>query len=101
MARRAHSKVTRFPGGSHLTLISHPDAVTSVIGSAICSRTIGGSVHDHARFPSPMTSTAPGSDPIVKNRYPKVNQAPGTTIHQGRSAFLCEPVTRHGLTDNP
>ncbi|MFC6083081.1 alpha/beta hydrolase [Sphaerisporangium aureirubrum] len=37
MARRAHSKVTRFQGGSHLTLISHPDAVTSVIESAICS----------------------------------------------------------------
>ncbi|MEV4171286.1 alpha/beta hydrolase [Nonomuraea sp. NPDC049709] len=37
MARRAHSTITRFEGGSHLTLISHPDAVTSVIGSAICS----------------------------------------------------------------
>ncbi|MEU3186310.1 alpha/beta hydrolase [Streptomyces sp. NPDC006923] len=37
MARRAHSKVTKFQGGSHLTLISHPDAVSSVIGSAICS----------------------------------------------------------------
>jgi len=37
MAHRAHSKVTEFRGGSHLTLISHPDAVTSVIGSAICS----------------------------------------------------------------
>ncbi|SDJ40962.1 alpha/beta hydrolase [Nonomuraea jiangxiensis] len=37
MARRAHSKVTRFEGGSHLTLISHPDAVTSVIASAVCS----------------------------------------------------------------
>ncbi|MEV0386409.1 alpha/beta hydrolase [Nonomuraea sp. NPDC050643] len=37
MARRAHAKITRFEGGSHLTLISHPDAVTSVIGSAICS----------------------------------------------------------------
>ncbi|GAB3980737.1 alpha/beta hydrolase [Actinoallomurus acanthiterrae] len=37
MARRAHSKITEFHGGSHLTLISHPDAVTSVIGSAICS----------------------------------------------------------------
>ncbi|MGJ6968989.1 alpha/beta hydrolase [Streptosporangium sp. G11] len=37
MARRARSKVTEFPGGSHLTLISHPDAVTAVIGSAICS----------------------------------------------------------------
>ncbi|MEV4531745.1 alpha/beta hydrolase [Streptosporangium sp. NPDC049304] len=37
MAHRAHSKVTEFPGGSHLTLVSHPDAVTAVIGSAICS----------------------------------------------------------------
>ncbi|MFB4278661.1 alpha/beta fold hydrolase [Nonomuraea sp. MTCD27] len=37
MARRAHSTITRFEGGSHLTLISHPDAVTSVIGSAICA----------------------------------------------------------------
>ncbi|GAA4194699.1 alpha/beta hydrolase [Streptosporangium oxazolinicum] len=37
MARRARSKVTEFPGGSHLTLVSNPDAVTEVIGSAICS----------------------------------------------------------------
>ncbi|MEU4540138.1 alpha/beta hydrolase [Streptosporangium sp. NPDC023825] len=37
MAHRARSKVTEFPGGSHLTLVSHPDAVTTVIGSAICS----------------------------------------------------------------
>ena len=37
MAHRAHSKITEFHGGSHLTLISHPDAVMSVIGSAICS----------------------------------------------------------------
>ena len=34
MAERAHSQVTLFPGGSHLTLISHPDAVTAVIESA-------------------------------------------------------------------
>ena len=39
MAARAHSQVTVFDGGSHLTLISHPDAVTAVIMSAI------GSVH--------------------------------------------------------
>ncbi len=31
MAARAHSTVTDFTGGSHLTLISHPDAVTAVI----------------------------------------------------------------------
>ncbi len=31
MAARAHSRVTEFDGGSHLTLISHPDAVTAVI----------------------------------------------------------------------
>ncbi|MET8002744.1 alpha/beta hydrolase [Nonomuraea glycinis] len=37
MADRAGAKVTTFQGGSHLTLISHPDAVTAVIGSAICS----------------------------------------------------------------
>ena len=37
MARRAHSDVTVFRGGSHLTLISHPAAVTKVIASAICS----------------------------------------------------------------
>jgi pimeloyl-ACP methyl ester carboxylesterase len=37
MARRAHSHVTMFHGGSHLTLISHPNAVTGVIASAICS----------------------------------------------------------------
>ena len=35
MARRAHSRVTIFPGGSHLTLISHPDAVADVIRAAI------------------------------------------------------------------
>ena len=37
MARRAHSHVTVFHGGSHLTLVSHPAAVTAVIASAICS----------------------------------------------------------------
>lgn len=37
MAHRAHSHITIFHGGSHLTLISHPDAVTAVIASAICS----------------------------------------------------------------
>jgi pimeloyl-ACP methyl ester carboxylesterase len=37
MAERAHSQVTAFDGGSHLTLISHPDAVTAVIQSAIAS----------------------------------------------------------------
>jgi pimeloyl-ACP methyl ester carboxylesterase len=37
MAQRAHSKITEFRGGSHLTLISHPDAVTPVIGAALCS----------------------------------------------------------------
>jgi pimeloyl-ACP methyl ester carboxylesterase len=37
MARRAHSKITEFRGGSHLTLVSHPEAVTAVIGSAVCS----------------------------------------------------------------
>ncbi|WP_267306853.1 alpha/beta fold hydrolase [Mycobacterium barrassiae] len=37
MAERAHSHVTVFDGGSHLTLISHPDAVTDVIEEAIAS----------------------------------------------------------------
>jgi hypothetical protein len=37
MARRAHSKIIEFRGGSHLTLLSHPAAVTSLIGSAVCS----------------------------------------------------------------
>ncbi|MGP4019339.1 alpha/beta hydrolase [Saccharopolyspora sp. 5N708] len=37
MAKRARANITEFPGGSHLTLISHPDAVTSVIGAAICA----------------------------------------------------------------
>lgn len=37
MAERAHSHVTVFDGGSHLTLISHPDAVTAVIDQAIAS----------------------------------------------------------------
>ena len=34
MAQRAHAQVTTFQGGSHLTLVSHPDAVTAVIESA-------------------------------------------------------------------
>ncbi|CAN5675247.1 alpha/beta hydrolase [soil metagenome] len=37
MAQRAHSQVTIFDGGSHLTLISHPDAVTAVIDQAIAA----------------------------------------------------------------
>lgn len=37
MAARAHAHVTVFDGGSHLTLISHPDAVTAVIDQAIDS----------------------------------------------------------------
>jgi pimeloyl-ACP methyl ester carboxylesterase len=37
MARRARSDVTMFEGGSHLTLISHPDAVRAVIQKAIDS----------------------------------------------------------------
>jgi pimeloyl-ACP methyl ester carboxylesterase len=34
MAQRAHSHVMEVPGGSHLTLISHPDAVTNQILAA-------------------------------------------------------------------
>jgi pimeloyl-ACP methyl ester carboxylesterase len=37
MAARAGSHVTVFNGGSHLTLVSHPDAVTAVIQQAIDS----------------------------------------------------------------
>ncbi len=37
MAHRAHSHITIFHSGSHLTLISHPDAVTTVIAAAVCS----------------------------------------------------------------
>jgi pimeloyl-ACP methyl ester carboxylesterase len=37
MADRAHSHITLFRGGSHLTLISHPAAVTAVIGKALSS----------------------------------------------------------------
>jgi pimeloyl-ACP methyl ester carboxylesterase len=37
MANRAHSQITRFDGGSHLTLVSHPEAVTQVINAAIAS----------------------------------------------------------------
>jgi hypothetical protein len=37
MAHRAHSTITIFHGGSHLTLISHPEAITAVIRSAINS----------------------------------------------------------------
>jgi pimeloyl-ACP methyl ester carboxylesterase len=37
MAKRAHSRITLFPGGSHLTLISHPNAVTEIIRAAIRS----------------------------------------------------------------
>ena len=37
MANRAHSTITNFDGGSHSTLISHPDAVTAVIDAAIAS----------------------------------------------------------------
>ncbi|WP_412148562.1 alpha/beta fold hydrolase [Curtobacterium flaccumfaciens] len=37
MAKRAHSTVTLFHGGSHLTLISHPAAVTRTIAAAIAA----------------------------------------------------------------
>jgi len=37
MAKRADSKVTTFQGGSHLSLISHPQEVAATIGAAICS----------------------------------------------------------------
>jgi pimeloyl-ACP methyl ester carboxylesterase len=37
IARRTHSHITIFQGGSHLTLVSHPNAVTAVIADAVCS----------------------------------------------------------------
>ena len=37
MAHRAHSHITIFHGGSHLTLVSHPAAVTATIGTALHS----------------------------------------------------------------
>lgn len=37
MAHRAHSHIIMFHGGSHLTLISHPNAVSNALASAICS----------------------------------------------------------------
>jgi pimeloyl-ACP methyl ester carboxylesterase len=37
MAQRAHSHVTLFKGGSHVTLVSDPAAVTAVIGKALSS----------------------------------------------------------------
>ncbi len=39
MGPRARARVTTFRGGSHLTLISHPEAVAAVIASAICHTT--------------------------------------------------------------
>jgi pimeloyl-ACP methyl ester carboxylesterase len=39
MAARAGARVTEFDGGSHLTLISHPDSVTAVILDA--ARSVG------------------------------------------------------------
>ena len=42
IAARAHSRVTLFDGGSHLTLISHPDAVTAVIDQADRLRALRG-----------------------------------------------------------
>jgi pimeloyl-ACP methyl ester carboxylesterase len=41
-AQRAHSHVTIFHGGSHLTLISHPVALTSVIRNAMSALLAGG-----------------------------------------------------------
>jgi pimeloyl-ACP methyl ester carboxylesterase len=43
MAHRAHSHITVFHGGSHLTLISHPDAATAVMSTGSAPRTGSGS----------------------------------------------------------
>ncbi|MFC6155633.1 alpha/beta hydrolase [Kribbella jiaozuonensis] len=37
MSHRAHSHITLFKGGSHVTLVSHPQAVTAVVGTALSS----------------------------------------------------------------
>ncbi|MFF0268323.1 alpha/beta hydrolase [Kribbella sp. NPDC004536] len=37
MSHRAHSDITIFHGGSHVTLVSHPRAVTAVVGKALAS----------------------------------------------------------------
>ena len=37
MAVRAHSQITTYQGGSHVTLVSHPQAVTATIGKALAS----------------------------------------------------------------
>lgn len=37
MATRADSNITTFQGGSHVTLVSHPRAVTATIGKALAS----------------------------------------------------------------
>jgi pimeloyl-ACP methyl ester carboxylesterase len=37
MANRAGSQITTFQGGSHVTLVSHPGAVTATIGKALAS----------------------------------------------------------------
>lgn len=39
MAQRANAQITTFQGGSHLTLISHPEAVAAVIESAAAAVT--------------------------------------------------------------
>ena len=54
MALRAHSHITQFQGGSHLTLISHPNAVTSVIADAIASL----ATPKHPRTGGPVTAAA-------------------------------------------
>ncbi|GAY15952.1 alpha/beta fold hydrolase [Mycobacterium sp. shizuoka-1] len=37
MAQRAGAIITTFDGGSHLSLISHPDAVAAVIEAAVAA----------------------------------------------------------------
>ncbi len=52
MAHRAHARILMVPGGSHLTLISHPDAVTDQIlaaAEASCSSASGARAGGPAR----------------------------------------------------
>jgi len=69
MAKRAHSRITLSRGGSHLTLISHPDAVTEVISAAI---------------DSPALTPRNGSEPLMTWVYRRVKLR-GDTRRPGRS----------------
>src|SRR5258708_7332529 len=71
MAHRAHSHITVFRGGSPLTLISPPNAVTAVIASAVCSQKLVPASHGcGSQWPSPRS---------------RISAAPRTTHRSGSS----------------